>query len=100
MLQNTIFIAISALHVSGFTSPSSGAQETCIRFVRVVAITVLLRGEKMGVKSIFPTPPFSPLSNTVIARTLTNRIHVSCAPEDGLVKPETCRALIAIKIVF
>jgi hypothetical protein len=32
--------------------------------------------------------------------TLTNRIHVFCAPEDGLVKPETCRALIAIKIVF
>jgi hypothetical protein len=48
MHQNTIFIAISALHVSGLTSPSSGAQETCIRFVRVVEITVLLKGEKGG----------------------------------------------------
>jgi hypothetical protein len=39
-------------------------------------------------------------SNTLIATILTNRIHLSCAPEDGLVKPETCTALIAIKIVF
>jgi hypothetical protein len=39
MHQNTIFIVISALHVSGFSSPSSGAQETCIRFVRVVVVT-------------------------------------------------------------
>jgi hypothetical protein len=38
MHQNTIFIAISALHVSGFSSQSSGAQETCIRFVRVVVV--------------------------------------------------------------
>jgi hypothetical protein len=45
-VSKTIFIVIGAVHVSGFTSPSSGAQETCIRFVRVVAITVLLRGEK------------------------------------------------------
>jgi hypothetical protein len=46
MHQNTIFIAINAVHVSGFTSPSSGAQETCIRFERVGGITVLLKGER------------------------------------------------------
>jgi hypothetical protein len=39
MHQNTIFIAISAVHVSGFSSPSSGAQETYIRFVRAVVVT-------------------------------------------------------------
>ena len=51
-----LFIDSNALHVSGVTRPSSGAQELCMQ-------------------------------------------HSSCAPDDGQVTPETCRALLSIKSI-